>query len=229
MKEVITLSYKGGPADRGEMDAYTMSDSMRAFSDLVGICAHTLELEREHVHTYVAPPQSGSTVLQFAVEIGGAAATLLSGVTSPTQIFSLMGNVINGFKLLEGTAPTSTKIEGSKVEIKTKSGQVIYMDRPVFNIVSDQNAGRAAGKIFNTPVSDGVDTVEIRTGGNQSIAEVDKSTSRYFTSLQTELPILDYQQPINLEIIAPVFKDDKKWQFSDGQIQFWATVPDLTG
>lgn len=226
MKEPITLTYEGGPADLGELDSYEAAGHIVAFSDLVGVCARELNLERSNLRTTVTAAKSGSFSLEFAIEISGVVATLFSGPLTVPEIFSLMKDSFGAFRALKGEKPTETKVEGNQVRITTESGNVVYMEKPVFNVVSDDATGRAVERMIQDPLMAGVSRVRMNAPEYGEVADIVEGEAGSFGAIVTETPIIDSTTKIALLIISPIFKEGKKWRFSDGQANFWAAIED---
>jgi hypothetical protein len=228
----LKLKYEGPPFEDGEMDAYDVGACIMAMSDFLGVVAHDgYRADREvSLRTTVRRIGRGSFEADFGVylrDLAPIAATLAPLL--PSNLADFLTDILKAIRVLYGKEPVSTRIEGDQVRIDTAGGDVFYFNNSVFNVISNEKAGKAVERIVAHPA---------RRGARVKIALADDGKDRHILDASGEdgeaygvvpLPdsiLHDYSHTIALEIVSLSFRENLRWRFTDGQSTFTAEIAD---
>lgn len=230
MSEQLSLRYAGGPVDDGRMDAYEVAAAILAFSEFLNRAGRTAYGEKMHLATEIQGFRQNCFDIQFAVDMAGVTASVLSGV-APTakDLVDLAKQALELFKHLRGQPPREvTPQEGNQAEvmIRNQDGHMQYFKADVINIIADPRSGEAVQGFIGKQLNRGIKSVSINDKAGQALFQADQSEASYYRPVDIEQPLSKYDVKMGLIIEAPVFKEGNKWKFSDGQSSFWASIED---
>ena len=221
----LTLHYRGGEADTGEMDYRMIAYSILAFGDLVEIMSNTSWKDAKIETKIKSVSPTGSFEVVFALSnVIGITQTLLMPNT-PDNIWDLLKDCIVAWKFLKGFPPINRKTEGNNVTIKNNYGNVNIFNQCVFNAATHSKAGTSAEKVFKNPMERGnISEIAIETNNdNIIIPRKDRGCFKDISSIsdKTEKPM-----ECILTIESVRFSEEKKWYFSHEKNKLYAAIED---
>ncbi len=226
MSHAITLKYRGAAVESGRMDAYETAGNIVAFSDFLGVLAKAAYGPQVRLKTEVRAFEHGSFAVQFALDLGGILATLLSGVGTPKDLYELASHSFQAWKHLQGSDPkTVTKVSDTHVQIENNHGQVITVRAETVNVLMSPEAVVATSRFVSKALESNLDSVALEQDG-QSLADATQDDAPYFTHLVSGELLTENVVTSYLSIESAVFKEGNKWKFSDGQTGFYAAIED---
>jgi len=225
----LSLRYQGPAVESGEMDVYEAATNMVAFSDFMVASAKEAYGESAFVKANVIGIGKGSFVTDLAINVLGPAATIFSTI-SPDKFIDLLKEAFDLWKFLKGKPPTkvvNVSDKGQQIEVVNNNGQITQVHADSLNIVFNEKATDAVERFIRSPLSrEGIDSVEIADKDKKVIGQVKQGESKFFVSVRPEEKITESEIEMALIVEAPVFKDELKWRFSDGQNSFLADIDD---
>lgn len=228
MEEQITIEYHGPLVDLGRMDAYQTAANIMAFSDFVGVVSRNLYGQKAVLRTEIQGFRKDSFDIDFALTISGALATVLFAEPSTKDMISLTKDCVKAWLHLRGKPPKAVeRVAGEdKYKVENNTGSITYINGNVFNIITDERAGKAVEQFIKTPLVGGVDAINIRSQTTKDSVEVGKEDAECFTALALEKPLLENTIQMGLVVESAAFKEGNKWKFFDGQTSFYAEITD---
>lgn len=223
----LSLRYRGPAVEAGQMDVYEAAANMIAFSDFMVASAKEVYGESASAQANVAGYGKGSFVTDLVINVLGPVTSIFSTFT-PEQFIALLNNAFELWKFLKGEPAKSITVsdKGQYAEVINNNGQITQIQIDALKIVFNDKAVQAVGQFIKDSLSrDGIDSVEIADKEN-IIGQVNQRESGYFVTVSPEEKITDNEIEMALVIEAPVFKEDNKWRFSDGQNSFHADIED---
>lgn len=223
----LSLRYRGPAVEAGQMDVYEAAANMIAFSDFMVAAAKETYGESASAQANVAGYGKGSFVTDLVINVLGPVATIFSAV-SPEQFLSVLKEAFDLWIFLKGKPPKSVQIsdQGQYAEVFNNDGQVTQIHIDSLKIVFNEKAAESVGQFVKNSLSkEGMDSVEI-ADREKVIGRASQNESNYFVAVRPEERITDNEIEMALVIEAPVFKEDNKWRFSDGQNSFHVDIED---
>ena len=222
------MRYLGPAVESGSMDVYEASANMIAFSEFVVLAAKAQFGFEADVRAEVTGFERGSFVTDIVFRVSGAAATIFSAATSK-QLWEVIHGAIELWKFLRGVRPRSISHGVNQhVTVTNNDGQVIQVSTQSLTVVISEKGSAAVGQFVRHALENpGIDEVKI-TNEERAFERISQAESQYFVPVAPVETITDVVIPMALIIEAPVFKEDNKWRFSDGQQSFYANVEDTT-
>jgi hypothetical protein len=225
MDSRVSLKYHGPAVEAGAMDVYQAAGNMIAFSEFVVAASKVAFGPGVSTKAQVSGFSRGSFVTELTFTVVGASATIMS-IVSPSQLWDLLKQAISLWKHLRGFPPKKVEHHEQHVSVTNNDGQVINVNHGVINLVFSDKPSEAVGRFIREALSqEGMDGVEI-AADRKTIAKVPQAERDYFVPVAPAETTADANLRMALIIEAPVFKDDNKWRFSDGQQSFHALIED---
>ncbi|MFH1060844.1 MAG: hypothetical protein V1797_19455 [Pseudomonadota bacterium] len=147
-------------------------------------------------------------------------------------ILGLLGGTTRGLfwliKRSKGKKPQrAVRLESGAVRLEFE-GFSEEVEQPVFDVFRDLAARAAAEQVLKPLTADGVDSFKVEQN-SVLVQSVTKQEVDYFAAPTVEDEKLQEDTTIRvLAIISLNFKDDRKWRFTDGDTEFWATISDVS-
>jgi hypothetical protein len=223
----LSLRYRGPAVEAGQIDVYQAAANMVAFSEFMVASAKETYGENASAKANVSGYGRGSFVTDLVINVVGPVATIF-GTLTPENFLEILKDAFKLWKFLEGEPPGSVVVadNGQYAEVLNNNGQLIQVHVNSLKIVFNEKAAEAVGQFVKNPLStEGIDSVEI-DDGKQMIGSATQKEANYFVPVRPEEKITENTIDMVLVIEAPVFKEDNKWRFSDGQNSFYADVQD---
>lgn len=134
-------------------------------------------------------------------------------------------------KLKNNKIKNAKEKDDNNVEItyaENNTEKHVTINKNVYNFYNDKDIKSAISKILSPLNKEGIETFEIRDGGNNVKEKIDKSDVRYFTEPTQNQSVLLNEQTVDmwLSFVNISFKDGNKWKFSDCGNEFYASIED---
>ena len=225
----LSLRYEGPAVQAGLMDVYQASANMIAFSEFVVAAAKATFGSQVEARAQVAGFGRGSFVTDLVFNVGGPVASIFSAMPAD-HILRVIAEAVQLWKHLKGQPPQHVEQTNNsqQVRVTNNDGKIIQVNAHSVQLVFSENAAHAAEKFIREPLQrGGVDGVEIAAPKErQQIARVSENEADYFVAVAPSEKVTDVTVRMSLIIEAPVFKEDNKWRFTDGQQSFYASMED---
>ncbi len=213
------------------MPAYEVAAYIIAFSDFLGVVSHKTYGEKIIIKTEIQGFRKDSFDIDLAFHIDVMGAMLLTQSTMSIKDFiELIRKCIKAWIHLNGKPPKSISPDSSNknnLHIENQNGQIFYTTINVSNIVTDPKAGDAAEQFIKKPLEAGLSHICINSKTGGEVAKIEKKDASSFVPIIIKKPsLIEQEMQMTLLIESPVFKEGKKWRFSDGQSSFYADIVD---
>lgn len=228
-QETYILKYNGGPAERGEMDAYTAGAALIAFSDFIEVVAKEQYGQDTQSNSTVRALAAGSFEIEFLFQLNEAKeAFLASGATVSVPL--LLKELFRIYRHLTGNRPRKVTQEGNQIAIVNDNGSTINVNIEALNVTLDGRANRAVGKFVRDALETSASNLEISTDRDSDPFEsVTEAEAEYFGIPESDAPAEEMERRITLRVDSISFIEGNKWRFRDAQtglLSFWARIAD---
>lgn len=241
--ESLTLVFDGSGLQSHEIDVKDLGQALIAMGDLIQAANAEINGNSTHVEVKVKAHKQGSFEVEFLVQALQSAKPLLDfaqqnkdAIEAANGLLDLLfkavaisgglgGGAIALIKWLKGKKP-------EKIE-RQKNGDVyVYVENVIF--VTNDNAIKLAKSIavrkpvkelVSTLKQNGIDILKIKRP-SKPVLEVKKSEVGYF-DYQDEEELIEDTRKMNLQIVKLSFKENDKWQMTDGGKPFSVTIEDV--
>jgi hypothetical protein len=227
MEARIALKYSGPAVESGLMDVYEASANMIALSEFIVAAAKTVYGDSAEARAEVAGFARGSFLTDLVFNVAHSSATIFSSF-SIDQLWKVVGGAIDLWKHLKGSPPSNivNNNQTQTVEVSNNSGQIIQVHADSLLLVMNDKASESVEKFVKHALEKaGMDSVSL-TSDKAQIAHITQSEAHSFTNVTPSQNITDVIIKMGLIIESPVFKEENKWRFSDGQNSFYADIED---
>jgi hypothetical protein len=227
MEARIALKYSGPAVDSGLMDVYEASANMVAVSDFFIVAAKTAFGDSTEARAEVAGFGRGSFLTDLVFNVAPTTATIFSTL-SVKDLWEIIKGAIDLWKHLKGSPPKTivNNSDSQTVNVTNNNGDIIQVRIDSLLVVTSEKGIKSVEKfVKNALEKPGMDSVSISSGENE-IAKVNQAEAHYFTDVTPTHSLTDNTVKMALIIESPVFKDENKWRFSDGQNSFFADIGD---
>lgn len=227
LSDQLILGYYGPKVESGRMNSYEAAAYIIAFSDYIGIASRTIYGESVQLRTEIQGFRGQSFDIEFLLEIGGYAATLLSGAPfTINDLISLIKGSMKAWIHLGGNPPKSITHEENQIKIENQNGQITYINGDVYNIINDARAGKAVEDFIRKPLESDISGLHIFSKKTHETIRIEQKDAGAFVPLDMEKPLMEQEIKMGLIIESPTFKEGNKWKFFDGQNSFYADIED---
>jgi hypothetical protein len=225
METKFALRYSGPAVDSGLMDVYEASANMIAFSDFVVLNAKAAYGSTVEARASVAGFGRGSFITNLVFDVVGTASAIFTNV-DPRTLWSLVKESIDLWKMLKGSPPSRVEYQGQTAVVTNNHGEVKQVSIGALTVVfSDKGSESAEQFIHKALGKEGMDAIEI-AANDKLLDRVSQAEAKYFVPVAPSKTITDVVVRMGLVLESPVFKEDNKWRFYDGQQSFYAHVED---
>jgi hypothetical protein len=225
METKFALRYSGQAVESGLMDVYEASANMIAFSDFVVFSAKAAYGANVEARAAIAGFGRGSFITNLVFDVVGTSSSIFTNV-DPHTLWSLVKESIGLWKMLKGSPPSRVDYQGQAAVVTNNHGEIKQVSIGALTVVFSDKGGESAEQFIHKALAkEGLDAIEI-AADDRLLDRVSQSESKYFVPVAPSKTITDVIVRMGLVLGSPVFKDDNKWRFYDGQQSFYAHVED---
>ena len=149
VKTSVTLRYEGPALDAGRMDVYEASANMIAFSEFMVAAVKATYGDAAVAKAEVSGFDRGSFATDIVIQVAGTAATLFTAL-DPKQLWTVVKEAFELWKMLKGLPPKSVAHEGQHVTVTNNSGQIIQVRTESLTLVLSDKGSAAAQQFVKT-------------------------------------------------------------------------------
>lgn len=237
-KEYFQVVYDGEALQHNEMDVRDLAPALLAISDVLDEANKITYGDKTKVQVNVKGTfKSGSFGFDLSVVQGG-----IDGLTSlfnseqanaASNLLGILGFIIPGggliglllwlrnrkIKNIENVNETKTIIE---VENEEK-----YETNPrVIALFSNVKIRTSIQKVITEPLSkEGISSFAIKKDNKETVVKKEEKDYFKLSEIPDEL-LRDEEREVILTVITISFTEGYKWKFSDGNVEFYATISD---
>jgi len=238
-KEYFQVVYDGDALQHNEMDVRDLAPALLAISDLLDEANKITYGDKTKVQVNVKGTfKSGSFGFDLAVVQGGidgitslfnndqinAASNLLQilgfiGVPSGSLLGLLLWLKNRKIKTIENVNESKTIIEVENDEKYETSPRVIAL-------FSNVRIRTSIQKVIAEPLSkDGISSFAIKKDDQETVIKEEEKDYFKLSDIPDEL-LQDQEREVFLTVVTISFTEGHKWKFSDGNVEFYATISD---
>ncbi len=226
METKIALRYKGPAVDDGTMDVYEAAANMIAFSEFVVLAAKGAYGGDVDAKAQVSGFGRGSFETDLVFKLTGLAANIFT-VTTTDDLLRVVKESVQLWKHLRGEPAAKVERTGNTATVTNNNGQITQVTIGALSVVLSEKGSDAVGQFVRKALErPGMDAVEIKDQAGGQLESISQNEARFFVPVAPSESVTDTVVRMALVIEAPVFKDDLKWRFSDGQSSFHAEIRD---
>lgn len=228
IENIISLEYRGKLVEKGQMDSYAVSESIKAFSDFISVLSKSTYGEIS-VNTNISGFRPNSFDIDFAISMSGHVTNLIA--VAPFTIEGLNELIRSCFDVylhLKGKPPKSIEqVSNNTYNIENMNGDIKNYTAETINLVNNIYIGESLEACIKKPLERGVDEIGLRSANNKSkdIVKVTKDDAEAFTPIIKED---DENSNIDnnavLTITAPDFRENNKWKFNYRGSNIYANI-----
>lgn len=233
----FTLTYRGPLLSEGRMDVADFSPAILAVDELFKTASLTLHPDKEPVKVQIEATKQGSLAVQLIVEASSVWGQFVDFMHSDDHdaLVALFQDVFSVYGVVE----LFRKLRGRKVEkeehgepenlvtVTLEDGEKITTTGGSLRLIKITKVQQSVARIVRPLARDGIEELEISTATSSQI-RVEKSDLDSFEALPDEAGEVTSEFPTELEVVSATFRENKKWRFTDGDIEFSASISDLT-
>jgi hypothetical protein len=198
---------------------------MIAFSDFVLISAKAAYGSTVEARAAVSGFGRGSFITNLVFDVVGTSSTIFANV-DPHTLWSMVKESLGLWKMLKGSPPSRVEYEGQTALVTNNYGEVKQVSIGALTVVfSDKGSDSAEQFIHKALEREGMDAIEI-AADDEPLDRISQAEAKYFVPVAPSKTITDVVVRMGLVLESPVFKEDNKWRFYDGQQSFHALVED---
>lgn len=232
------VTYDGSALTNHEMDIRDLAPALLAISDALDETNKIIYGSKTKVQVNIKGTfKTGSfgfmlsvnqlpidqLVSMFASDKANAAANL-AGILG----FLIPGGGLLGFLLwLKSRKIKKTeKVSEAKTIVEVDDGDKYEASPNILSLFSNIKVRTSIQKVIYEPLSkEGIESFSIKKGKSET--KIEKEDKDYFklTEIPDEL-LKDQEREIFLSVVDISFKEGHKWKFSDGSVEFYATIND---
>ena len=226
----LTIAYKG---KESALDVRDLAPALLAFASLLELANKTLNTNKTEASVRVkAGFRRGSFTFDLLVNLREIEGLLASyDLTSAKELITLLlgGEGLLGLlKWLKGRKPKGVEDQhDGTVQVINQDNAKTTVNQYVYNIFYMSPDMRRS--IYSTakPLErEGIESVEFRLK-KKLVQRVTRKDLPFLAVNDTEDEILEQsERKATLRLVAPVFKEDNKWRFSEGEHDFFASMDD---
>lgn len=240
------IAYTGDALVNGEMDIRELAPALLAFTDLVEHAYQTLGgSEKIRVLLNQDSLKKGSFDVTMLLDVDWLQQFKLfgnqardSGLADLMEVLGWGGTVGGGIfwllKKIRGRKITSIEDADEYLQmLHLEDGESIQADRKIVKILVDVDCRISIEKIVEPLAKDGIDGFELRRPNEETkeaIERISKEDATHFKAPPAasgieELPPSP-EMELHVKITSVNFKKGNKWQLTDGNNTFWASIRD---
>jgi len=226
--------------DQHDIDANVLLDSIGSVTDLVSVINREIGDERD-LKIRIEAPERGSFGIDLSLlsEAAGMVMSAREEIMYTSSIVTLLTALYKVHRFFGGGDPDEVEDAGKDVRIYNNDGDVIEVDKTVYNIYagseearekldSTYDATRRDDRITEFRIEDS-ETGEERFSASQDEFDKLAGTAREDTEPETR----EVTDRVTLTVVRVVFERDRRWEFLHqgetisakiADIGFWARV-----
>ncbi len=237
-KEYFQVVYDGEALQQNEMDVRDLAPALLAISDVLDEANKITYGDKTKVQVNVKGTfKSGSFGFDLAVVQGG-----IDGITSlfnseqanaASNLLQMLGFVVPGGGLIgfllwlkNRKIKNIENVNEAKAIIEVEDEEKYETSPRVIALFSNVKIRTSIQKVITEPLSkEGIDSFAIKKDDEETV--ITKEEKEYFklSEIPDEL-LRDQEREVFLTVVTISFTEGHKWKFSDGNVEFYATIAD---
>ena len=240
----FSIKYDGPALASHQMDVRELAPALIALSDLLEESNKTAFPESAPVRVNVQGNFKGGSFGVDLIAVQSVAQQIVSMLSGPesTAVANLLqilsgvgllggGGVIAVIKWLRGRKPSSVRFEGDKTVFEVNESEIterFEVDLVAGRLYQTRVVRQALAKVVKPLEREGIDFFAcLKDGKTEAIVTAADAVFFDLTASEPDVVSDTVSDGVLLQVEGPVFKEDKKWRFSDGAASFWAEIADV--
>lgn len=237
-KEYFRIVYDGSALQSNEMDIRDLAPALLAVSDVLNESNKIIYGDRTRVQVNVKGSfKTGSfgielSVAQFSID------QLISlfdsdGANAASNLLQIVGFAIPGGGLIglllwlkNRRIKKIENVDDMRTVIEVEDEEKYETSPKVIALFSNVKIRTSIQKIVTEPLSrEGVDTLTIKNDRQETTIKKEEKDYFNLSEIPDEL-LKDQVRDVYLKVLSISFVERHKWKFSDGNVEFFATITD---
>lgn len=237
-KEYFQVIYDGSALESHEMDVRDLAPALLAISDVLDESNKIVYGDRTKVQVNVKGSfKTGSFVIELSVaqlpidqlvslfdsDSANAAANLLQILG-----FIIPGGGLIGFLLWLKNRKIKNieNVDDTKTIIEVENEEKYEANPRIIALFSNIRVRTSIQKVIAEPLSkEGIDTFTIKQNNEETTIKSEDKDYFKLSEIPDEL-LKDQVREVYLKVLSISFVEGNKWRFSDGGVEFFATITD---
>lgn len=237
-KEYFQVVYDGKALQHNEMDVRDLAPALLAISDVLDEANKITYGDKTKVQVNVKGTfKSGSFGFDLVVVQGG-----IDGLTSlfnsdqanaASNLLQLLGFIIPGGGLIgfllwlkNRKIKNIENVNDAKTVIEVEDEEKFETNPRVIALFSNVRIRTSIQKVITEPLSkEGISSFAIRKDNKVTVIKEEEKDYFRLSDIPDEL-LQDQEREVFLTVVDISFKEGHKWKFSDGNVEFYATISD---
>lgn len=238
-KEYFQVVYDGPALVSHEMDIRDLAPALLAISDVLDESNKIVYGDRTKVLVNVKGSfKTGS----FGIELSVAQLPIdqlvslfdSDGANAAANLLQILGFIIPGGGLIgfllwlkNRKIKTIENVDDTKTIIEVENEEEKYEANPtIIALFSNVKVRTSIQKVIAEPLSrEGIDTFTIKQNGQETTIKSEDKDYFRLSEIPDEL-LRDQEREVILTVVTISFAEGHKWKFSDGNVEFYATISD---
>lgn len=237
-KEYFQVIYDGTGLKSNEMDVRDLAPALLAISDVLDESNKIIYGDRTKVQVNVKGSfKTGS----FAVELSIAQLPIdqlvslfdSDGANAASNLLQMVGFVVPGGGLIglllwlkNRKIKKIENVDDAKAIIEVENEEKYETSPKVIALFSNVKVRTSIQKIVTEPLSrEGIDTLTVKKGNEKTTIKKEEKDYFKLSEIPDEL-LKDQIREVFLKVLSISFVEGHKWKFSDGNVEFFATITD---
>ncbi len=237
-KEYFQVVYDGEALQNNEMDVRDLAPALLAISDVLDETNKITYGDKTRVQVNVKGTfKSGSFGFDLSIVQGG-----IDGLTSlfnsdqanaASNLLQMLGFVVPGGGLIgfllwlrNRKIKNIEKVNEAKTVVEVEDSEKYETSPKIIALFSNVKVRTSIQKVITEPLSkDGISSFAIKKGKEKIVIKEEEKDYFKLSDIPDEL-LRDEVREVILTVATISFTEGHKWKFSDGNVEFYATITD---
>lgn len=231
------ISYDGPALKEGRMAVRDLAPALLALGDLFSLASGSLYPQLEPVAIKVEATEQGSFFVHLLIEAEHTWDRVMEifGSKNASALDNLKDAVLGGaglFVFIQTIRGRRVKarersVDPGMVKIVLEDGDTLEMPADTWSLYRSIDIRKHTRDVVEPLHREGITTLSITVERDAEPVSIGKDDLASFATIDVAPEaLLETQQPMFVEIVAPSFNRTNKWRLSLGPATFWATISD---
>lgn len=234
-KASLIISFTGEAVDNGSMDLHELAFALNGLSGIITEANAELNKGMSETSIKIRAFEKGS--FEIISDISQNTLSFLNTFNHPAITGTLTLVTLLGLSDKFGLIQLIKSLKGNNIDKVEQKGKdfLYYSGENTFEVSSNlhrlyTNTGVRNGflRLTKPLESEGIDLIEIKKSKKEVLSKISKEDLPYFQIQSKQEKLLEKQYEEYLNIVNISFKEGNKWRFTNGELEFFAEIKDLS-